>query len=117
MSACPRTGLRWKLTGPVVQLGEFLISLEHFLDVRLHDVDDLVHLGLRLLEPLLRRDLLRSPGAPNDPIFAAGGRCAQCITRRPGIDNINTARRIAARGFLSIDIHINREERLRDRLR
>ena len=36
----------------MVELGEFLVSLQHFVDVDSHDVDDLVDFGLSLLKLL-----------------------------------------------------------------
>jgi len=58
------------LTRSIIELGELLITLEDFLDVRLHDVDDLVDLRLRRLQPFLRGDLLRRPGTTDDAIGA-----------------------------------------------
>lgn len=58
------------LTCSIIELGKLLIPLEDLLDVRLHDVDDLVDLRLRRLQPLLRGDLLGRPGTADDAIGA-----------------------------------------------
>lgn len=59
-------------TCSIIELGQLLITLQHLFNVRFHNVDDLVHLRLRRLQPFLRGDLLRRSRTSDDPV----GTCA-----------------------------------------
>lgn len=88
---------------PTVQLRQLLVPLQNLLHVDAHDADDLVDLGLRLLQLVIGRRLLLVA------VLAASGRLDAIGTFWCGhfgnlVDVIGTAtRRLNATGYCGID--------------
>lgn len=81
--------LRRELTSSVVKFWELLITFQNFFHICFHNVNDLINLRLRLLQPLLGCNLLRCPRSADDSIAISSCSCIWCQATFSRPENIS----------------------------